>query len=236
MERYVVVAILAAICGVGVGIAVGFVYASQVVPSEKAVISPHEAGENALNILSRMGVNADVVEVTPVSNASLYKVRMSLTEIRGTREEVFYLIQKDGKSILSYAFPIPTIGNFVVSESDICMEDGKPVVYFFGIPGCSHCVWEHPILKNVTAKFEGLISVHDNYNNTNADRDIFSRFSTGGYPTIVLGCKFYRTGSGETLGREEEANVLTALICELTNGKPENVCNAPEIRELRNQI
>ena len=89
--------------------------------------------------------------------------------------------------------------------------------------GCPHCSWEHPIIEEVARKFDGYVSFHNNMN-SDADMDIFQKFSTGGVPTLVLGCKYYRVGSGENSGQEQEAENITSLICELTNNQPEEIC------------
>lgn len=116
-----------------------------------------------------------------------------------------------------------TIGNFIVSEDEICKEEDKPTIYFFGSDSCGYCKWEHPVIVNVTSNFEGYISLHDNMN-SDADRDIFSKYSTGGVPTLVFGCKYYRVGAGTGMGEEQESKVLTALICDLTSNEPADVC------------
>jgi len=126
-----------------------------------------------------------------------------------------------------------TIGDFNVTTEDVCMEDGKPVVYFFGSEGCSHCKWEHPIVQNVMARFEGLIAFHDNYDN-GADMDIFSKYSQGGIPTLVLGCKYYREGSGEQDGEAQDTQNITALLCKLTGSQPAGVCSG--VADLVGQI
>ena len=128
-----------------------------------------------------------------------------------------------------------TIGEFIVSGDEICKEDGIPIIYFFGSTGCPACEWEHPIVANVTAKFEGFISFHDNIDST-ADQEIFAKYSDGYIPTLVLGCKYYRVGSGTSLGEDQEAKVLTALICDLTGNKPVHICTDPEIEEWINKI
>jgi thiol-disulfide isomerase/thioredoxin len=128
-----------------------------------------------------------------------------------------------------------TIGNFIISGDEICIEDGKPIIYFFGADWCGGCKWEHPVIANVTAQFEGFISFHDNIDST-ADGDIFAKYSDEHIPTLVLGCKYYRVGSGANMGEEQETKVLTALICDLTDNKPIDVCTAPEIVDLINKI
>ena len=124
-----------------------------------------------------------------------------------------------------------TIGNFLVSADEICKENEKPLVYFFGSEGCSYCQWEHPVIKEVAEGFKDYISFHDNMD-SEADFETFQKYSTGGIPTLVLGCKYYREGSGE--GKEEEKKILTALICKLIESQPTDICDS--VLDLINQI
>jgi thiol-disulfide isomerase/thioredoxin len=132
--------------------------------------------------------------------------------------------------------PRKILGNFLVDESsDACKDADRPIVYIFGTSSCPHCLWEDPVIRNVTDKFEGIISFHESIDNLEEERSIFDKYSTGGYvPLVVIGCKYYRVGSGESLGMDVESNVLTALICSLTNKEPSGVCSGVE--ELINQI
>lgn len=144
-------------------------------------------------------------------------------------------VSDDGKYVIpSNSYEIPDLvdseikdveGNFKeVVNAEICKENEKPVVYFFGSTTCPHCEWEKPLLKEVTSKFGDLISYHENIDSQN-DIDIFSKYSTGGVPTIVIGCKYYRVGSGESIGEEGEKQILTKLICNLTGNQPQSICN-----------
>jgi len=120
-----------------------------------------------------------------------------------------------------------TIGGFSVTEEDICQEDGQPLVYFFGSESCPHCVWEHPIMKKVTAKFADLISIHLYMDDFATDKEVWNKYEQihgGGVPFLNLGCRYVRVGSGENYGEVKEEAYLTALICQLTEGKPEAVC------------
>jgi len=126
-----------------------------------------------------------------------------------------------------------TIANFSVTKEEICKDGDKPIVYFFGSQSCPHCKWEHPIVEKVAEKFNNEIVLHNNMD-SNADGEIFSKYSTGGIPTLVLGCKYSRVGSGENAGEEQETKNLTALICKLTDGKPEGVC--AEVKDITGQI
>lgn len=128
---------------------------------------------------------------------------------------------------------IYTIGNFSVTKDEICKENEKPIIYFFGSKSCPHCTWEHPIMEEVAKNFEKYISFHNNMD-SNADLDVFGKYSTGGIPTLVLGCKYYRVGSGERVGEEQESKNLTALICKLTENQPVEICNS--VQDLIDQI
>lgn len=164
-----------------------------------------------------------------------YKVSF---EVEG--QALDWRISKDGKIIYPNAIDLEqeeqesdSLGGFTVTSEEVCMEDGKPIVYFFGSESCPHCQWEHPVTEQVMAKFGNLISFHNNMDN-NEDMDIFSAYSTGGIPTTVLGCQYYRVGSGENLGEEQNMKVLTALTCKLTGGQPGDVCS--EVQDLIDQL
>ena len=165
----------------------------------------------------------------------LYKFQI---EIRG--EKLFSYVTKNGKLFFPEAFEIKSaeeraaeekikdenlvLGNFTKSGDEVCKEVGKPIIYFFGSQGCGYCGWEHPIIEKVAEKFTGFISFHNNMD-SDEDMDIFSKYSTGGIPTLVFGCSYYRVGAGVQSGEEQETKDLTALICDLTGGQPENVCS-----------
>ncbi len=198
------------------------------------VLSSDEAAEKLLSFVNknilRGRQTASLMESS--EEAGFYKVRF---EVEG--QEVEWRITRDGRFIFPQVIDLAEVvepaeetdkevGNFSVSSDEVCREDGKPIVYFFGSESCPHCRWEHPIMEEVAEKFGDKISFHNNMDTdgTNADKEVFGKYSTGGIPTIVLGCKYYRVGSGESLGKEEEAGVLTDLICKLTDNKPSELC------------
>ena len=209
--------------------------------SEEGSLSLEEAGEKVLafinnNVLQGQG---EASLVNTIEESGVYKVDFKVGE-----QEGYWRISRDGQFIFpqtidlnEYSEPADkigtTIGNFSVSSDNICEEDGKPVIYFFGSESCPHCAWEHPVIKEVMTKFEGLVSFHDNMSN-NEDKEIFNKYSTGGVPTLVMGCQYYRVGSGEMSGEEEEARNLTAIACKLTNNQPKDVCG--EVQDLINEI
>jgi len=204
-------------------------------------LSAQDAAQKMLdfvnNNLLQGQATASLIEST--DDSGLYRVTF---DVEG--QEVNWHVSKNGQLIFPQVIDLEqaeepaqeqgkTIGNFSVSSEQTCLEDGKPVVYFFGSETCPHCKWEHPIIKEVMEKFDGLVSFHENMD-TGEDMDVFNKYSTGGIPTLVMGCNYYRVGSGESAGAEEEARVLTALTCKLTNGQPGDVCG--QVQDLIDQV
>jgi len=240
--KIIVIAILVA----GVSIAGTYFYLNKSKPPQEKFLSPQETAQKALNYINenllQKGVTASLVDV--VEENGLYKFRLKV----GEQEFVSY-VTKDGKILFpqegidlekavtaqpeTQGEKTPTIGNFSVGEDEICKENEKPIIYFFGSTSCPHCTWEHPIIEKVVKDFEEYISFHNNMD-SNADTDIFSKYSTGSIPTLVFGCKYYRVGSGEQSGEETESNILTALICKLTGNQPSETCD--KVKDLIDQI
>ena len=212
---------------------------------EEGGISLEEASEKVMTFINETVLQgqaeASLVEI--IEENGLYKVKFS---VEG--EEVDWRITKDGQLIFPQTInlsdfdkenkeadsAVATIGNFFVTNDEVIIENGKPVVYFFGSETCPHCQWEHPIMEQVASKFEGYISFHNNMD-SDADGDVFSKYSKEGYiPATIIGGKYYRVGSGEDLGEEENIRTLTALICKLTDNQPAEVCS--QVQELINSI
>ena len=206
--------------------------------------TPQDIANNAMNYINSnlVAPNATATFVSVSEFNNLYNVTFSY---QGQNLSTY--VTKDGSYIflaqplnIKEKLPAPvvpnqTIGSFYIDEkSEICNENGKPIVYFFGSQKCPHCMWEDPVIKNVTEKFKDQISFHENID-TDTDKDTFIKYSPSGYiPLILIGCKYYRIGSGESIGEENEANVLTALICVVTSNKPLSVCATVE--NLINQV
>ncbi|PIU33173.1 hypothetical protein COY29_00765 [Candidatus Woesebacteria bacterium CG_4_10_14_0_2_um_filter_39_14] len=130
-----------------------------------------------------------------------------------------------------------TVGGFAITKDEICYENEKPLIYYFGYAGCPHCSWNHPILQSVAKKFPTQIAFHDNMDKLEQDQDVqekYAQISQGAVPFFVFGCKYVRLGSGENYGEKDEEKFLTALICKLTNGQPEKVCTP--VQDLIDQI
>ena len=223
--------------------AIIYIYQGKGKEKISGLLSPQQAAEKAINYINQNlvqgGVTASLINVTEENG--IYKFHLKIGE-----NEYDSYVTKNGKLLFIQGIDLekplkkveepkgePTIGDFLVSEDEICKEDGKPIVYFFGSKRCPHCRWEHPIVEEVAKNFQGYISFHNNMD-SREDMDVFSKYSTGGIPTLVLGCKYFRAGSVEIAGEEMESKVLTALICKLTENKLVDICN--EVQDLISQI
>ena len=208
---------------------------------EGEVLSLQQVAENVINYVNQNILRGEVTDslVSSMEENGLYKI---ILNIQGQEIETY--ASRNGKFFfpeginITEAEPVVaetgyTIGNFSVSNDEICKENEKPIVYFFGSKSCPYCTWEHPIMEKVAAKFGDNIAFHNNMD-IDADMNVFSKYSTGGIPTLVFGCKYYRIGAGTQGAEEEEEKNLTALICNLTGNKPDNICS--EVQDLINQI
>lgn len=130
---------------------------------------------------------------------------------------------------------------FVITQDEICQENGKPIFYYFGASTCIHCKWEYPVLQAVTQNFQAQIVFRDNMDKLNKlesqDAEVLSKYSQinkNGIPFLILGCKYARVGSGEDYGSEKEEKFLIALTCKLTNNQPAKICAT--VKDLVEQV
>jgi len=234
------------IAGVFIAIAVIYINQGKVEKDlSENLLSSQEAAEKAISFINQNmlpeGMSASLINV--VEEEGLYKFHFKIGE-----QEFDSYVTQSGKLLFIEGIDMEevsreqsttqeeqkyTIGNFIISQDEVCKENEMPIIYFFGSKSCPHCAWEHPIVEKVAKDFEGYISFHNNMD-SDADGDVFSKYSTGGIPTLVFGCKYHRVGSGEGLGEEGESKALTALICKLTENQPLSVCNL--VQDLINQI
>jgi len=132
---------------------------------------------------------------------------------------------------------VKIIGNF--RDITSATVSGRPKAYFFGTTWCPHCGWERPIFSNVTARFSGYIDskvVEIDLQHDASDTALFNHYSPSGkIPLIVLGGKYYRVGSGENLGVENETQVITAILCRITDS-PIAECNEQAVKDLVQQL
>lgn len=210
---------------------------------EGEFLSSNEVSEKVINFINqnllRGATTASLVDI--LEEKGLYKIKFT---IEGQEREIEVYASLDGELFFPEAIDLTelepvavetskTIGNFSVSDDEICKENGKPIVYFFGSEGCGFCRWEHPVVEAVTEKFGEEISFHNNIDSDD-DQEVFEKYSTGGIPTLVFGCRYYRVGAGQNDGEEGETKNLTALICKLTGNNPANVCE--EVKDLVGRI
>jgi thiol-disulfide isomerase/thioredoxin len=103
------------------------------------------------------------------------------------------------------------VRTFLITEGEICRENGKPVVRMYGTSWCHHCVWVADTFDSVALEYRDRIiarhwqlDVNDDtltaeHEGTIPDSElaIFRRFNPrGSIPTFVFGCKYYRIGNG----------------------------------------
>ncbi|MBU1200594.1 thioredoxin family protein [Patescibacteria group bacterium] len=96
-------------------------------------------------------------------------------------------------------------------DSEICREDGKPVVYLFSTTWCSHCVWIKDTFDDwASENVDGVVAYHwqvDTGDNTLTEevetgmpeehRAVYEKFNpAGSIPTFVFGCRYSRVGNG----------------------------------------
>lgn len=114
-------------------------------------------------------------------------------------------------------------GSFLVRDTEVITEDGKPVIYLFTSSSCPHCLWEKPVMQEVAESFGDAI-VYKQVEDSDEESEVYYEYGSGGVPLVVLGGKYYREGAGEGLGEEGEKEILTKYICELTGNIPETIC------------
>lgn len=197
------------------------------ISSPVAVITmePKEAADKAVDYVNKYIVPEDqpakIVQVFP-EKLTYYKFIMN---IAGTEYPSY--VSVDGKSLISgkeydlnknpntiddKEFVSVADGFYEVKGASVCKEDSKPIVYFFGSKTCAHCAWEQPIVSDVVKAFGTKLSYHENID-SDKDQDIFDKFSPqGGIPVVVIGCKYFKIGSGENIGSDKEKAALTSLI------------------------
>jgi thiol-disulfide isomerase/thioredoxin len=111
-----------------------------------------------------------------------------------------------------------------ISDVDVCNdENGKPIVYFFGSESCPHCEWQKPIMDEVSSLFGDNINYHENFDGT-TEADVLLKYGNGAVPALIIGCKYYRIGSGEASTVEADTQAIKDVICRATGGIPASIC------------
>ncbi|QQR92780.1 MAG: thioredoxin family protein [Candidatus Iainarchaeum archaeon] len=119
----------------------------------------------------------------------------------------------------------------VISNAEICQQDGKPIIRLYSTTWCPHCKWINDTFNGVMKEYvdQGkIVAMHwdvdikDDQFTPKIDDDfpvseleLFQSVNPNGtIPTYVFGCKYYRVGNGfETQDDlDAEAGEFKALI------------------------
>ena len=243
----IIITVLTALLVIALGFLSYFIWKGQTGQTQNpSGLTPESASKVAIDYINKYfagsGALASISDLSKEETTGLYKFTL---ELQGQKLNAY--VSSDGKMLFPQD-PIdltkdPTAqeattttteaetkaqtavdGNFnQITDAQVCQENGKPIVYFFGSESCPHCKWETPVIEAVTKIFGSAISYHENIDN-GKEMDVFNKYSTGSIPTLVIGCKYYRVGSGESAGVESETKTLTKLICDITGNQPAGVC------------
>ncbi len=201
--------------------------------AEKVNILPKdEVGEIVVQYIDDNFIQGSVpiLIIEIAEESGLYKI---VLDIDGMQIDTY--ATKDAKMFFPEAIKIEdveeipsvesqTIGGFTENDNEVCMEDGKPILYYFGSTTCPYCQWQEPVMDAVAESFGDSIAFKSRVD-SDEDQDIFFRYSEGGVPLVVVGCKYSRVGAGTNWGEEEDHDFISALNCKLTNNQPSEVCD-----------
>lgn len=171
--------------------------------------------------LYNMGIN--IQEQTFESFVSLDGKYLFVDGPIDTSVEIVGQSQEDLPEMAQKESVISAGGFSEILDMDVCMENDKPIVYFFGSESCPHCSWERLLIDEVASEFGDAIDYRLRYDG-NEDIDVLLKYGTGAVPTLIIGCKYYRIGSGENSGEEVEKEALKTLMCDATGGVPSSIC------------
>lgn len=125
----------------------------------------------------------------------------------------------------------PAAGNYKETTEPACIENGKLIVRAYTTSWCPHCTWEKPVLQKALAPFGDKVDLRimdvDTGGASAAEMELWKRYNPdGSIPTVVIGCKYYQVGSGETLGEQGEIDAIQDLACKaLGESAPAGVCS-----------
>jgi thiol-disulfide isomerase/thioredoxin len=122
---------------------------------------------------------------------------------------------------------------FTEYDSEICKEDGKPVVYLFSTTWCPHCEWIADTFDSWAKENSDKVTAYhwelDLNDNTLTDEvesevpdehnDVYESFNpNGSIPTFVFGCRYGRVGNGYEAeeGLDKELETFDNLLKEIT--------------------
>jgi thiol-disulfide isomerase/thioredoxin len=158
-----------------------------------------------------------------------------LNQLRSTADiRIYYQEQLAASSKAANSGVSTGQGTFTETSDPVCFEDGKPIIRLYSTTVCPHCIWIKPTFDRVINEYvdQGVIVAHhyelDSGDDTLTSQaetkipkeevDIYQKYSPGGVPTFVFGCRYVRIGNGyESSGdlRAEEAE-FRQIIGKLT--------------------
>ncbi len=201
-------------------------------------MSPEIASSQAISFIDETYIRgAAVIElIDTVEEDGVYKITLN---IEGDQFDVYTTLNgkmlfPEGVSLEDRIVFERTIGGFTKIEEDVCLDEDKPLIYYFGSSDCPFCEWQRPVMTEAMEAFKGYVSFKDNTDTEN-NLEVFFQYSDGGVPLIVVGCNYFRVGAGGMDGQEEkDKNTISALACKLTDGQPREVCD--ELKDIINEI
>lgn len=235
LNVWMIASVVLLVITLGLGYVVFSTGAYKQIGKGETAINPQTAAANALSYIQKTYDKSITLNKVFDGQTCFYKIGLNFNN-----QVVNSYVSVDGKSLFpadpvdisKTSATVPTekvAGNFEkTTETNVCAENGKPIIYFFGSSTCPHCVWEKPVIEAVAASFGTNIVFKEEISTNGSaftDAAVFEKYSpTGGVPVLVLGCKYARVGSGESDGVNTEKANLTKLICELTGNQPGSVC------------
>jgi len=173
----------------------------------------------------------DQIEQALLSGKQNAAMETYINQLRSKAEiEIFSIQEAAASNIPLITGEASKINTFSVTKDPICEENGKPIIRLFSTTRCPHCTWIKNTFDSVVKEYidSGQIIAHhwelDIGDDTltlekeskipTEEFEIYRKYSPGGVPTYVFGCKYVRIGNGyESINdlEAEEAEFRAAI-------------------------
>lgn len=187
------------------------------------------------DVKMQMSMQVQVEKQMQAQQGNVMKQQEAIqTYIESLKEESVVIYHKE--ELVAGINPNSQIQTFSQKAGEVCMEDGKPVVYMFSTTWCPHCQWISETYEKTVQKYvdEGKIvayhyelDIGDDTMTPEVEQGvpaeheaIYRAFNPrGSIPTFVFGCQYYRVGNGYESEQNlaMEAVEFEAVIEELLN-------------------